>query len=326
MKSQPNSAIEPVSTASLIGDAPYTSERIDDRSASLAPGHGEHELEHGRHQQRVRDPVLRDQLDDLDRVDLFGHDRVCTVHHARQCPATPGDVEQRHRDQVDEVVAVEVPRVPTHRHRRQQVVVGELDALRQPGRTGRVELVARVAARDRAVRVDRVERSDPVAVRDVPRVAGVADHDDLLHLRERHLCEMTEELLADEEHLGVGVVDDELHLGWGEPPVHRDRDRVELGTAEEVHEVLGRVLVEVGDAARSADPEGQEALRDAARLGVELGERPGAVTGGDRRRRWCRLGPVAADAGQAHDLVDHRSPAHPWTTTPRRFLPSRMSW
>ncbi len=60
----------------------------------------------------------------------------------------------------------------------------------------------------------------------------------------RDRIEDRHEVGADDEHLGLGVVDDVLDLGWGEPPVDVDAHRVEQRRAEEHLEVLDAVLVE----------------------------------------------------------------------------------
>ena len=62
------------------------------------------------------------------------------------------------------------------------------------------------------------------------------------------LVEVGRELLADEEHLGAGVVDDLAHLGRRQPPVHVDQHRVDLRGREGQLEVVGPVLLDARDA------------------------------------------------------------------------------
>ena len=97
------------------------------------------------------------------------------------------------------------------------------------------------------------EPTDPVVVALVRRVA--ADHDDLVDLRELvdDRVEDRHEVRADDQHLGVGVVDDELHLRRGQAPVDVDADGVQHRRAERHVEVLDAVLVEEGDPVVRAD-------------------------------------------------------------------------
>ena len=60
------------------------------------------------------------------------------------------------------------------------------------------------------------------------------------------LLDRRQELVADGEHLRLGVSDDDGDLGRAQAEVDRARHRVELGRAEEQLDLLGAVLVEEG--------------------------------------------------------------------------------
>ena len=55
-------------------------------------------------------------------------------------------------------------------------------------------------------------------------------------------------LFADEQDLGLGIVDDVQDLGRREPPVDRDHDAIGLGHAEQQLEEEVAALVEMRDA------------------------------------------------------------------------------
>ena len=74
--------------------------------------------------------------------------------------------------------------------------------------------------------------------------------------------QMVCELLVDDQNLRLGVVDDVGHLGWGQSPVHGDGDRVGEAAAERQLEVLGAVLVDIGDAFLGAHPRGAQGVGD----------------------------------------------------------------
>jgi len=138
----------------------------------------------------------------------------------------------------------------------------------------------------------------------------LADDDDPLHGRElrRHRVEHREQLLADDEHGRLRVVDDERGLGRREPPVDRAKDSSELRRAEHgVHE-LGRVAVEVRDAILRPDALGSEAVGEPIGPLVELPVRDRAFAvddGGNASSRPAVL---------PHDVRDG---AHPHGCRPR---------
>ena len=103
---------------------------------------------------------------------------------------------------------------------------------------------------------------DPLDVALVTRVA-TDDHD--LHARSQiglDGIEHRDEIGTDDEHLGLGVVDDVGDLGPGESPVDVDTDGVEQGRSEEHLEMLDRVLVEERDPVLGADACGMQGLGD----------------------------------------------------------------
>ena len=117
----------------------------------------------------------------------------------------------------------------------------------------------------------------PMAFRDgaMPGVLVVgmtADDDELRHLRQLldDRVEHRHEVGADDQHLGLGVVDDELHLGRGEPPVDVDTHGVQHRRTEGDVEVLDAVLVEERHPVLGADAGIGERLRNPRRALQQL--------------------------------------------------------
>ena len=113
------------------------------------------------------------------------------------------------------------------------------------------------------------------------------------------------EVGPDDEHLGLGVVDDVLDLGRSEPPVDVDADRVEERRAEEDLEVFDAVLVEERDAVLRSDTLGGECLSGLRGAVTQLGpgERPIVL---DECRVIRTVGAMDPDdVGKAADVVPH---------------------
>ncbi len=132
---------------------------------------------------------------------------------------------------------------------------------------------------------------------------------------------MVEKLLADQEDLGLGVVDDVLHLGRSEAPVHRYAHRVELRSSKEIGEVLGAVLVEISKAIPSPDSVRCKRVCDPIRFAIELCEGPGPVF--EAKCNLVRLVPsvLPGDVGQglnrhgylqANDRRERSAPSRPF--------------
>ena len=115
-----------------------------------------------------------------------------------------------------------------------------------------------------------------------------------------------DEVRTDDEHLGLGVVDDELDLRRREPPVDVDGDGVQQCCTEEHVEVLDAVLVEEGDAVLGADADAGERLRRPARTFVDLC--PGEATFPFDQRDVVRATDAvhSNDACHVGDLCSHR--------------------
>ena len=99
----------------------------------------------------------------------------------------------------------------------------------------------------------------------------------------------------------AGVVDDVLHLGGSQPPVHRDSDRAELGEGEDDVEELRAVAFH--DRHPVAEPDtgrGQRLGRPAGSL-VELTEGDGAFADDERGRVGATAPVHAHDVGEGGD-------------------------
>ena len=103
------------------------------------------------------------------------------------------------------------------------------------------------------------------------------------------------QLVLDEQHRGLCVVELEGDLGRGEPPGDRVEDRARLRTREEHRHVVGRVAGQRRDAAPRL-----EAGCELVRAAFELGVRPGAAGRVDRDAPRCRTGTVAEDPVDRH--------------------------
>ena len=114
-----------------------------------------------------------------------------------------------------------------------------------------------------------------------------------------------DEVGADDQHLGLRIVDDVLDLGCSETPVDVDAHRIEQRRAEEHLEVFDAVLVEEGDPILRRDADGGETLGDLGRASVKIspGETAGVL---DERNVVGAIRAVhAQDAGNAGDVVPH---------------------
>ena len=112
----------------------------------------------------------------------------------------------------------------------EEVVVREHHTLRQTGRARRVELERDIVTARLHARIVGRLGIDPVLVVDGQRSCA-ADGDDRANAGELglDLLDVRHELRADDDDLGLRVVDDLRHLGRCQPPVDRHVDRAELG-------------------------------------------------------------------------------------------------
>ncbi len=138
----------------------------------------------------------------------------------------------------------------------------------------------------------------------VGRLSLHADSDELVDLRQLlgdHAQHWVEVGVVDDD-LGVGIVDDELHLWGREPPVRVDADGVQHCRSVEHLEMLDRVLVEEDDAIARADTGSGKRLSGPCRTFEQLapGARPLSVD--DRYPVWASLGVVADNVGDGVDL------------------------
>ena len=87
---------------------------------------------------------------------------------------------------------------------------------------------------------------------------------------------------ARDDHVGAGVGDDLLELGWGKPPVQRDRDGPDLAGCEQQLDDLGGGAVEVRDPIPGVDAGLEQSLGEPVRAVVELCVSQRARTATDR--------------------------------------------
>ena len=113
------------------------------------------------------------------------------------------------------------------------------------------------------------------------------------------------EVGPDDDHLGLGVVDDELDLRRSQPPVDVDADGVEQRGAVEHLEVLDAVLVEEGDVVAAADAGRLQAGGDATRALVQLGPRDLPIVEDESHLVGALAGVRAQDVS---DVVDPHGP------------------
>ena len=213
------------------------------------------------------------------------HGLGALVHPGHRPPAAT-DVEQRHGDEVDGL-RPELPHPRGHRQQGEEVVVGQHHALRAARRAARVELEGDVVRSARRVRIDGLVGADPLVV--VLELLVAADHEDRADRRQRvgDGVQHRHEVGSDDEHLGLGVVDDELDLRRREAPVDVDADGVGERRAEEHLEVLDAVLVEEGDAVLRTDARPRRGRRPPGRPArtARPTSLPGRRAPATRRRR-----------------------------------------
>ena len=145
-------------------------------------------------------------------------------------------------------------------------------------------------------------------------VARAQGHDpaDGLHLVPDGLDERNV-LLADEQHLGFGIVDDLQHFGRGQSPVYRHHHGAGLGDAKQQLEEQVAALVEMGDADLRREAFGDQAAGDAAGGAIEPAIARGPALIDDRHRVRARRAVDAHDVGQADHLDAHRTlPLQHW--------------
>jgi hypothetical protein len=119
------------------------------------------------------------------------------------------------------------------------------------------------------------------------------------------LVDDRKEFLADEQDLGLGVVDDMQHFRRRQAPVHRHHHRTGLGHAEQKLEIEVAALVEMGHPCPRPDTLGNQPLRDAAGGAVQRGvaRRPALVDQGGCIRPVG--GMRARNIGEAKHLEPH---------------------
>ncbi len=252
------------------------------------PGHLTQELQHGRHQEGVGDPLLLHGVEQLVGDDVRDEHHAGAERQADQREAGSADVEQRHGDHADRLV-VEAP-VPADREQRPEVAVGEQHALGPPGRARGVELQDGVLV----LRVGR--RLGPLGEPVDPAVVVLPDDEDPPAVPVELLAQLGEVRTEDDE-AGLGVVGEVDQLVRGEPEVEWGDPGADRRRGEEELEELHRVLAEP-DHPAALDPQLAQAGGDPGHAVVELGVRQRAVAAGEGRPVATVTGVVAHDVGQ----------------------------
>ena len=147
---------------------------------------------------------------------------------------------------------------------------------------------------------------------EIPVLAVAVQRDDPLQVRQLRLdlVDHGVEFLADEQHLGAGVREDELHLRRRQPRVDAVHHRARLGAAEHHLVIDVRVLREITDPVVRLDAERKQAVGNLARALVEIGIGRHLAFEPQRRLGGAPCGLHARNVCQVrHRLnVDHRSP------------------
>ena len=113
----------------------------------------------------------------------------------------------------------------------------------------------------------------PLAIIGDTRFPGV-DADDGAYVDEiaADLAEHVGKAFADEQHLGLAIVDDVGDLGRRQPPVDRGHHRAKLGRGDQHLEIQRVVLAQISDAIALGDPQHGKALRRPVASRIELTE------------------------------------------------------
>jgi len=120
---------------------------------------------------------------------------------------------------------------------------------------------------------------------------------------------VADELRPHHDDLGACILDDLQHLGWGQPPVHRDVDGPELGQSVGDFEKFGAILLDECNPVTGYDTGSLERVGDLARTGVEFGERNGAIANVQRDGVGTFGAVHANDVGQAGDICGRHGPS-----------------
>ncbi len=178
----------------------------------------------------------------------------------------------------------------------------------QAGGAAGVELDGGVGRPGRPVGIDRRLAIAPVSER-LPGAVAAAEGDDLGDGLElvADLLDHGKILFADEQDLGLGVVDDVQHFRWREPPVDRDHHRIGLGRAEQQLEEDVAALVEMGHPGLRPDAFGDQRVGHPARGAVERGVGGGAASMDDGGNVGAKRRMVTHDVGQSRNLDAHRT-------------------
>ena len=182
----------------------------------------------------MRDALVLDRLDERGRIDL-------AEEHTAARPAYMPAIAQPPPPMWNSGMATRFTASRSELHHvagtsagPRTVVVGE-HARPSAGRSCPTSRAGRRRRREPAARagIGR-RRAGRATTRTTRAVVAVADDDDLLDRRQvaGDLVEDRHELLADDEHLGLRVVDDVGDLGRGQPPVDRREHGVQQGGAE----------------------------------------------------------------------------------------------
>ena len=228
--------------------------------------------DHRRHPEGVGNLVLGDQLQDQLRINIAQDDRLGALQRGQHADIDARHMELRHR--VHHRLARIIARPFKHAGLREEgavIVIGQLHAFRQAGGAGGVELDDIIIAAHREARICHRLRAAPGGV-EIPVLAVTVERDDAFQVRQLglDLVDHGVEFLADEQHLGARVRQDELHFRRGEARVDAVHHRARLGGAEQHLVIDVGILREIADPVPRLDAEREEAVGDLVGTGLEI--------------------------------------------------------
>ena len=164
-------------------------------------------------------------------VDVAHDDVGATDCQSDHRPSSASDVEHWHRGEVDTVLG-EPPLVDDFDQAAEHIVVGQQDTLRQAGGPRRVKLKRDVVGPGDHAGILGGIRGDPVG--ELRPAVALADRDDGVHPGELFLdgFDVSEELGANDQYLGMGVLDDLQHLRRRQSPICRHAHSAEFRKSE----------------------------------------------------------------------------------------------
>ena len=267
------------------------------------------EQHHRRDEDRLGDALLLDDAQNRRRIEIAGQHVLDAAKKPDQRPAAAADMKERHADEVDVAVVPIAPLVERAGQQGEQIVVAQLRALGMAGRAAGIHLDGAILAADRPQRIQRLLAVAPFPIIRPGRVPAV-ERDDAAHRLElvRHLLDRRVEIGADEQQLGLGVIDDEGDLGWRQAEIDRHQHDARLGRAEPQFEEGGDVLRQEGDPPRGRDVSGDQALRHLAGPPVEHRISDLFAFEMQRHHLGARCGVAACDVGNGRNRGNHASP------------------